>query len=112
MINDPDLPSESLLGTLGWFSINERIKYNTAKLVYKCLFKDAPQNMKNLFHVRNGRELRSTGIVPFPKTESRKKCFDYVGCTTWNSLPINVKQAHNFPHFRSLLKTHISSERT
>ena len=83
MINDPDLPSEPLLGTLGWFSINERIKYNTAKLVYKCLFEDAPQNMKNLFHVRNGRELRSTGIdliVPFPKTESRKKCFDHVGC--------------------------------
>ena len=115
MINDPDLPSESLLGTLGWFSINERIKYNTAKLVYKCLFEDAPQNLKNLFHVRNGRELRSTGIdltVPFPKTESRKKCFDYVGCTIWNSLPINVNQARNFPHFKSLLKTHISSERT
>ena len=61
-------PSTILYDKLGWLTIEERITYITGTLVYRCLYESAPTELQSLFIIRNGRELRNTGInftLPF-----------------------------------------------
>ena len=94
-----------LFARLGWLSIYERIDFLTAKLVYKCLFDEAPESLKCLFSILENRSLRNAGIdlsLPFP--EFRKKCFEYACVKIWNSLPTAVRTANNVDIFRMTVK--------
>ena len=114
ILNDFNSPSTTLYDKLGWLTIEEQITYITATLVYKCLYENVPTELQSLFIIRNGRELRNTGInliLPFPNTESRKKCFDYTGAVIWNNLPNNLKYANSLTQFKIRLKKHILNQR-
>ena len=98
ILNDSECNSDVIFARLGWLSIYERIDFLTAKLVYKCLFDEAPESLKCLFSIRENRSLRNAGIelsLPFPKHEFRKNCFEYAGAKIWNSLPTAVRTANN-----------------
>ena len=114
ILNDSECNSDVLFARLGWLSIYERIDFLTAKLVYKCLFDEAPESLKCLFSIRENRSLRNAGIdlsLPFPKHEFRKKCFEYAGAKIWNSLPTAVRTANNVDIFKMTVKNHIISLR-
>ena len=79
-------------------SVYNRVKFQTAMLVFKCLNKIVPNYLQDSIQVsglNHHYNLRSSGfnlMVPKPKTEMLRKCFSYAGPVTWNSLPEYIKE--------------------
>ena len=76
---------------LNWLPVKEKIKYNTAKLVHKALYKEGFPDYLKLELTSNIRTLRSnteTRITPF----GHKYSFTYRGPTIFNVLPEYIKK--------------------
>ena len=76
---------------LNWLPVNEKIQFNTAKLVHKALYKEGFPDYLKLELTSNTRTLRSntaTCITPF----GHKYSFTYRGPTIFNVLPEYIKK--------------------
>ena len=99
-------------------TIYERIEFQTAVLVYKCLFEVVPSYLQNFFefsgnnHNYNLRNNDMCLVVPKPNTETLRKSFSYTGAVTWNNLPFPVKNSRNMYCFKIKLKQYIFQKRT
>ena len=88
-----------LLKELHWLSVEKRIKFKAATLVFKCLEGSAPQYLKDLLKVYvPSRSLRSSKDgtllkVPRIKHNAGKRAFSYFGPDLWNSLPQSVRES-------------------
>ena len=94
-----DTPSNLLIGTLGWKTINELIDTETKTMIFKSLNELAPPYLRSLL-MKNSQitsyRLRNTSTdlrLPKESTENGKKSFSFRGAKLWNSLPANCKQA-------------------
>ena len=80
-----DASAASLIQNLGWPTISNLIRKETATLTYKSLNSLAPVYMRNLFTKYSddrGRSLRSTETdlrLPLLKTANGQKAFSYRG---------------------------------
>ena len=57
---------------------------------------------------------RNTGVdqtLPRSHTEARKKSFDFVGTTIWNTLPVDISFITILRIFKYLVKQYILSKR-
>ena len=78
------------------------------------MYDTVPDNLKDLFIIRNTRDLRNTDmkiLLPMPKNEFRKKCFDYAGSILWNNLPLHIRMTNNRVHFKKIIKEYIICKR-
>ena len=101
-----DIPSNLLIETLGWKTINELIDTETKTMVFKSLNELAPPYLRSLF-MKNSQitsyRLRNTSTdlrLPKKSTENGKKSFSFRGAKLWNSLPANCKQATSLRAFK------------
>ena len=96
--NSPyDASAAPLIQNLGWPTISDLTRKETATLVYKSLNSLAPAYMTKLFtKYSDDREriLRSTETdLPLLKTANGRKAFSYRGAKLWNSLQREAKLA-------------------
>ena len=104
-----DTPSAELFSKLGWMTFPNRVKYQTAVLMYKSLNGLAPNYLNNKFQITHDitqRNLRSTSsnslYIPKPSCELFRKSFAYSGSSIWNQLPQNVRSAPSLKSFKFL----------
>ena len=100
-----------LVKQLGWMTCEERFKYLTCILMFKCIHGIAPSylcNGVNLEHdvaVYNSRSKDSMNAhVPSWRTEYYKHSFNYKSTILWNSLPNEIKNATTLSLFKKKCK--------
>lgn len=109
-----DTPSDDLFRQLKWMKIHERIIYQKAIQMYKCMNNMCPDYLTSSFKLTNSvhnLNLRSTEnnmlYIPKPRTELYRKSFAYSGSKIWNSLPNNVKKSKTLNEFKQLYLGHV-----
>ena len=103
--------SNTLLKTLHWLPVSERIKYKIALLTFKVLQFGKPSYLADLVTLyRPSRTLRSTNsfLLSVPKIHSTvgRRSFSFAAPTIWNSLPLHLRSCLSFTSFCSKLRTH------
>ena len=98
--NSPyDASAAPLLQNLGWPSIKDLIRKETAALTYRALNSLAPQYLGELFtkcSEGSDRILRSTETnlqIPLLRTSTGQKAFSYRGAKLWNELNKEIRLA-------------------
>jgi hypothetical protein len=104
--------ANSALTELGWLSVHARIKQRIAKLVYKVVYGNAADYLRELIHpYATERELRSTDdrllAVPRTRTSTGDRAFAVFGPVTWNNLPISVRTSEKPSSFDQELIKHL-----
>ena len=95
-----------LIQNLGWPTISNLIRKDTATLTYQSLNSLAPAYMRKLFTKYSDdseRSLRSTKIylrLPLIKTANGQKAFSHHGAKLWSSLPREAKLAPSLKTFK------------
>ena len=87
-------------------------------LVYKCIYNKAPKYLSNLREVRkiSRHGLRSNeGILLLDNSARAKKtfgdrAFSNAVPNVWNSLPMSIRNQHNFECFKKLLNSYYFTE--
>ena len=94
------------LQNLGWPSITDLIRKETASLTYKALNSLAPQYLGELFSKCSevsDRILRSAETnlqIPLQRTSTSQKAFSYRGAKLWNELDKETKLASSLATFK------------
>ena len=108
-----DIRSVDVLATLGWQTLDNRRKYLKSIFIYKILNDETAPNLKeNFLRISDcpiTHQLRNSQtdlVLPFPKSEFKKKTFSYNGATLWNSLPMTAKQYNSMSCFKRLIMSH------
>ena len=112
-----DIRSADVLATLGWQTLDNRRKYLKSIFIYKILNNETAPNLKENFlkindcpiihHLRNSQ---TDLVLPFPKSQFKKKTFSYSGATLWNNLSIIAKQSNSMSCFKRLMKLHFQKQ--
>ena len=104
-----DTPSNQLIETLGWKTINEAIDIQSKTIVFKSLNELAPLYLRSLFG-KNSKStsyrLRNTSTdlrLPKKRTENGKKSFSSRGAKLWNSLSANCKKPASLSTFKQYI---------
>ena len=96
---------------LHWLPVNQRIIYQIALLLYKCLHGTGPAYLKDycitLFAEDLHHHLRSIArgdnVIVHSTTRTRRlgpRSFGSSGLTVWNSLPLSVRNAQSLAQFK------------
>ena len=86
-----DASAAPIIESLGWSTISDLIRKETATLTYKSLNSLAPNHLRKLFAKcsdKRERFLRSSETdpkIPLPKTTSVQRAFSYRDAKLWNS---------------------------
>ena len=104
--------TKSLLKTLHWLPVPQRIKFKIAVLTFKTLQIGKPfylADLLTLYHPT--RNLRSASnnllVVPDLRSSHGRRSFSFAAPTVWNSLPVQLRSCSCITKFCSLLKTHL-----
>jgi len=112
--------SRSLLASLHWLPICQRVTFKLAGLVYSSLHETSPTYLSSVLHAYTPtRSLRSSSahlfVEPRLITTLASRGFQSAGPRIWNSLPNHIKlallvqiQTQNLPlYFNSLITGHL-----
>ena len=108
----------SLLQTLHWLPVEQRINYKLAVLTFKTQQTSSPQYpSQHISLSTSARNTRSSSVpllcVPFRRTSYARRSFSTAAPLTWNSLPHVVLHCDSLSlslsTFKSRLKTHLFS---
>jgi hypothetical protein len=99
---DFNTPSKTLFEKLEWLTFCNRINYNKATLMFKCINNLAPEYLCSMFNSINEncpyglRSVTSNNLkVPRSKSEYFKRTFLCFGTDIWKSLPSNIKSLNS-----------------
>jgi len=104
--------SRSLLASLHWLPIRQRVTFKLAGLVYRSLHGTSPTYLSSVVHAYTPTwSLRSSSahllVEPRLRTTLASHSYQSAGPRIWNSLPNNIKLAPSFYSFRSRIKTYL-----
>ena len=103
--------SSSLREKLHWDPLSVRRKKQKAAMMYKSLHGLAPAYLQNLFKARhtthNLRDSQSKLSLPKPRTDFRKRSFEYSGAKVWNELPDRIRSSTSFKQFKREVNRHL-----
>ncbi len=112
-----DIRSADVLATLWWQTLDNRRKYLKSIFIYKILNNETAPNLKENFLkisdcpiIHQLRNSQTDLLLPFPKSQFRKKTFGYSGATLWNNLSIIAKQSNFMSCFKRLMKLHFQKQ--
>ena len=102
----------TLLKSLHWLPISERIKFKIATLTFKAINFRKPSYLSELLtSYQPSRSLRSSGTnllsVPDIRSEIGRRSFSYAAPKLWNSLPPDLRSCTCISTFQGKLKTHV-----
>jgi len=104
--------SHSLLASLHWLPIHQRVTFKFAGLVYHSLHETFPTYLSSVLHAYTPtRSLRSSSVQllvePHLRTTLASRDFRSAGPQIWNTLPNHIKLSSSLSSFRSRLKTYL-----
>ena len=103
------LSASERLSYLHWLPFHYPIQFKIATLTYKTLATCQPSYLYNLLQVYHpSRALHSSTQhllhVPYMSTDFGRRAFSYSSPTTWNSIPISIKNCSSLYSFKRHLK--------
>ena len=110
---------QPLLCRLHWLWMPERVSFQLAVLVYRCLHGSAlgylASDLQHVSHFNARRRLRSSTtsalVVPHTVRSTNGDCtFPATAASVWNSLPESVRSSPSLQVFRSRLKTELFAQ--
>ena len=106
-----------LLKSLHWLPVKQRITYKIAMLCHKILKTNEPVYLRELLikphNIRNTRLSADDTLLFVPRKNLisyGNRSFEYVGPSTWNSLPRSLRETVSTLIFKRDLKTHLFIE--
>ena len=105
--------AESLLRTLHWLPVPQRVTFKILLYVYKALNEQAPLYITELFsYYTPARPLRSSTdlsrlVVPKFHSVAGERRFAVAAAKAWNCLPECIRTAQSTNVFKKSLKTHL-----
>ena len=117
LILDKDYSTRScdLFTELDWMPVGDRIHFKRAVQVYKCLNNSVSQGLDNFFEYNRNVHTHNTRSATDNNLHIGKnhiKSFSYLGATTWNNLPISVRNAENINIFKNRYLQHYFNDNT
>ena len=95
------------LKSLGWLSIEDKLRLNTAVMVHKCLHHRVPIYLKDKFVYRSqvhNRQLRSVDNndlnLPHCRLSTGQRSFAFRRAKVWSSLPLDLKLTPSLRTFK------------
>lgn len=106
---------KSMIETLGWMDIRQRMIYNCCILIHKLIVNETPQYLfKNIVKLndKHGHDTRGGIMIDITstRTHSAEKSIAYKGFNYYNKLPNSLKVENRMSHFKRLLKIYIKEE--
>ena len=103
----------SMLTTLNWQSVEQRVKYHKCLLVFKILNNLTPKYLKPLSVTRSAPyntryAVNSRLFVPYPRTEFKRRSFSYTANYLFNKLPIYVQHCQTLQSFKTQCRKYIN----
>lgn len=98
-------PIRTMLETLQWQSIKQRIIFNVLVLVYKLTKNLLPEYLTNIIvrgrdvHQHRTRQIDDLRVVPFTMTTNQKSVY-YNGIRIFNQLPLEIKNSRTTQEFK------------
>ena len=94
---------------LEWLKMDKFVEYRLLCIVYNCLRNQTPKYLTCLLEkYEPQRNLRSSGQnllkVPFVKSETGRRSFQYLAPTLWNTIPDTIKNQSSINSFKFHLK--------
>jgi len=91
----------SILRSLHWLKINERIEYKLLSLTYKVHTTSQPDYLHNLISIQSSGRTRSSSVVTLARPpvssslQITNRSFTYAPPYPWNQLPSLFRQRHS-----------------
>ena len=105
-----DSHSLPLIKGLGWLTVKELIRFETATDVFKSMNQLCPDYMAQMFQgqreqaKRTPRNIETDLKLPLFRTNNGQKSFAHRGVTVWNSLDHQIKLSPSLTNFKLRLK--------
>ena len=103
-----------LMKELHWLPVQQRVEYKVLTTAYKVLHNGSPEYLRELLEwYKPCRTLRTQDhhllVIKKARSKYGERSFQYIAPRLWNNLPISIRLAQNFSHFKKSLKTHLFS---
>ena len=85
MMTDLSLTTDAKLHHLGLLSLQEKLTFNKAVLVFKACRNLAPQYLNDFFICHHNRAPSRSIILPEPRIDLFKTSFSFAGAFLWNA---------------------------
>ena len=101
----------SVLKSLHWLPVEQRIRYKIAVLGFKCVYGSAPGYLQNLVELYTPRRTlisssdKLTMSIPKVRTLYGERSFRYHCAVEWNTLPFDIRSCESLDSFKAKLKT-------
>ena len=96
--------SESLFHELHWLKVKDRISFKVLTIVHKCVYGNAPIDLKNLISVSSSHRTKKLVARDFNGAMG-KRAFSVCGPRLWNALPKDLRALEDLDDFKKKLKT-------
>ena len=100
-----------IIKQLGWMSINKRLYYFIAVLVYKCINGQSPIHLSsrlNFVENRHDHKTRSVSnnllSLPLSRNSFSYKIFCYNGTMIWNNIPYQIRYCSSLNCLKKCIK--------
>ena len=105
-------PTSTLLGQMGWLSVNQLIFYHSVLLVYKVKMSKSPMYIDNMFnwsYIYNTRQAEGglIKIIGKPKLDVSRTNFRMRAANYYNQLPTEIRGSTTLAIFKSTVKSWI-----
>ena len=100
------VPSDELFRRLHWLKVRERIAYKVLVVVHKCVYGNAPVDVKNLVRFSQSNRTKKLEVQPC-QGEMGKRAFSVCGPRLWNCLPTDLRMNEDLVDFKKKLKTYL-----
>ena len=107
-----DIRTADVFLTLGWENLDTRRDYLKSIFIYKILNNLTTPNLNGLFTRTSDRSipysLRQSDtnlVLPIPKSEFKKRSFQYSASHHWNALPYQAKKAKTITSFKKAISS-------
>ena len=100
------VPSDELFRRLHWLKVRERIAYKVLVVVHKCVYGNAPVDVKNLVRFSQSNRTKKLEVQPC-QGEMGKRAFSVCGPRLWNCLPTDLRMNEDLEDFKKKLKTYL-----
>ena len=98
--------SEELLHELHWLQVRDRVIFKVLVIVHKCVYGNAPVNLRKLVRFSQSRRLKTLEVREF-QSSFGERAFSVCGPRLWNALPTKMRLEAEIDVFKTGLKTYL-----
>ena len=100
--------SEELMKSVGWMNIREMIKLQTLMMTWKTIRMQKPSHLADKITINHDETLNTRN----PRLKNTEMSLRWRMCSTWNTLPLEIRRIRSLPRFKTAVKSWIKLSRT